>query len=377
MQKAFKDLVDGEPHLRALLKAADQRIADVMELALDKVVAHLDDPKDHPLPADRNSIEWGLYRLVERKSDGDKRRLARKLKDRLDPKARRQRYGDLADIPLTAATPVFEQAKTRIKAGFAVPAAADRQRILAKLEALRPAPAKEVAADKPARGRRVALAGRATPRGGVAARFALRVERAECVQKTRELFEGADEMALTVSLFTADDLIRAVSQTRDTFDLGSFDQDQVRGVEFETRQATIGAAEGLPTAIFAILVAAEKDRFEQGQQRTRPGDRGDVSVVPGGRSWGANLRAGADHPGRLGPCHHPCRDDRRRDHRTWAYGRARRASAAQRRRVRAEGRRRRGECGRRRVRRAVGRACQRPDGVQHQQAWPLPHRLSI
>ena len=236
---AVAALAREEPQFAALVEFAHTRVGHVLELAFDKVVAHLDDPRRHPLPADGRALDCVLHRFVARESDGAKRRLARKLADRLAPAARRQRYGDLAEVDLASSSPVLDLARPRIATGCARPRPPERKRIAARIAALA----------KP------------TPRAVAATRITLGLQSIRCIQETREILEGADEMTLFAGTFDAEDVVRNRTAATLTVDLGRMRRDDVRTLDGEVGGLFLTPGDALPAGFGAILVATEKDRF--------------------------------------------------------------------------------------------------------------------
>ena len=264
MAIAVADLIRGEPLLASAYEAARQRIDDVAELAFDKLIAHLDDPKKHPMPSKANSLERALYRLVEKKPDRVRRKFVRDHKDRLAPAARRQRYGVLAEVDLTRPVPVIDLLAKPLRKEFPAAPAAERKRIAEKLAAFRPPPAEagKVRGGRLKKGspQATAAAGSPTPRGAFN-RIVLRLEKVVCQQKTMEMFEGADEMKLAINGFTIDDLIEGRPRAVDIVDLGSFKDGDSRTLDNVSTALPLPPADELPADFAAILVAVEKDRF--------------------------------------------------------------------------------------------------------------------
>jgi hypothetical protein len=90
-----------------------ERTKKTMELALEKVVAHHDNPGQYPLPGDAKSLERALNRLFQALPAGSRRKTIDKVENTLKAgSAERNRiYGDLAGIDLRSAVPVVQQVK--------------------------------------------------------------------------------------------------------------------------------------------------------------------------------------------------------------------------------------------------------------------------
>jgi hypothetical protein len=125
-----------------------------------------------------------LHRFVARKSDGANGTSLQAGRPR-----RRQHgnaYGDLAEVDLASSSPVLDLARPRIATGCARPRPPERKRIAARIAALA----------KP------------TPRAVAATRITLALQSIRCIQETREILEGADEMTLFAGTFDAEDVVR-------------------------------------------------------------------------------------------------------------------------------------------------------------------------
>ncbi|MBD0369004.1 MAG: hypothetical protein ICV53_23215 [Flavisolibacter sp.] len=98
-----------DPKLRALV----QRIVKKIELATDKVAANSQDPKKFPLSPNPKSFEQIIAARFRTLSDANKKMAVQKALSRINaPKAEREAsYGDLAQIDLTKAISVEDQAK--------------------------------------------------------------------------------------------------------------------------------------------------------------------------------------------------------------------------------------------------------------------------
>jgi len=95
------------------LKKLAQRMASGFEVAVEKVVANLQDPARYPLPRDSKALEHRLRALVEKLPAAKRRELAKQVMPRVEAGAagRERRYGDLAKIDLRSKQSVVEQLK--------------------------------------------------------------------------------------------------------------------------------------------------------------------------------------------------------------------------------------------------------------------------
>jgi hypothetical protein len=96
------------------LQKLAERMASGFELAIEKVVAHLQDPKRYPLPSGTKTTEHRLRALVEQLPATKRRELAKQIMPRVEAgKAERERrLGDLAKIDLRSKQSVVEQLKS-------------------------------------------------------------------------------------------------------------------------------------------------------------------------------------------------------------------------------------------------------------------------
>lgn len=91
------------------------RLKKTVDMALERVIAHNENPEYYPLPADPKSLERALHKLFEalpRKNKKDTiERVNKTLKAGRD--ARTRIYGDLVDINFRSTAPVVQQVKTK------------------------------------------------------------------------------------------------------------------------------------------------------------------------------------------------------------------------------------------------------------------------
>jgi hypothetical protein len=99
--------------LKTKLDWLKERTNKTIDLALEKVVAHEENPGQYPLPGDAKSLERTLNRLFQALPAGNRRKTIDKVNKTLKAgSAERSRiYGDLAGINLRSAVPVVQQVK--------------------------------------------------------------------------------------------------------------------------------------------------------------------------------------------------------------------------------------------------------------------------
>lgn len=91
------------------------RMAKTIDIALERVIAHNENPQYYPLPSDPRSLERAFHRLFEalpRKNQKDAiERVNKTLKAGRD--ARTKIYGDLANVDFRSKTSIVEQVKIK------------------------------------------------------------------------------------------------------------------------------------------------------------------------------------------------------------------------------------------------------------------------
>ena len=97
------------------LEFAKDRLKKTIEIALERVIAHYENPGYFPLPSDGNSLEWALHNMFETLPRRNKKDVAEKVNKTLKAsKAERQRiYGDLEDVDFRSTNSLVNQIKTK------------------------------------------------------------------------------------------------------------------------------------------------------------------------------------------------------------------------------------------------------------------------
>lgn len=92
-----------------------KRTSKSIDIALERVVAHNENPKLYPLPSNSKSIERALHRLFETLPRKNKNDLIDKVNPTLKASStkRSQIYGDLADVDFRSSVSVVDQVKTK------------------------------------------------------------------------------------------------------------------------------------------------------------------------------------------------------------------------------------------------------------------------
>ena len=211
----------------------------LIDLTLDKVIAHHEEPRRHPLPADPQAPERRLHAIFDALPRRRQRQIADALKSRLAGPARAARYGALAAVDLEAATPVLTQA---------------RAKVIATRPPLDPAVRKRLDAH---------FAQTAEPRASNAPqRLVLRLDSIQCTEKTKELFEGRDELGIQALGFDETGILSGSPVFDNFFDLGKFEQGQTKPQSGRELGAFAIDPAALPNeqGFRVVLAIAELDR---------------------------------------------------------------------------------------------------------------------
>lgn len=90
-----------------------KRMSDTINLSVEKAAAHLSNPGQYPLPADKNSLEFAIVDLFSILPKKKKEKFLEKMKGALalTPSARQQKYGDLSAVDLHSNKVVARQAE--------------------------------------------------------------------------------------------------------------------------------------------------------------------------------------------------------------------------------------------------------------------------
>ena len=91
------------------------RLNKTIDIAMERVVAHDENPKYYPLPTDPKSLERALHKLFEALPRKNKKDTIEKVNKTLKAgkAARTKIYGDLVDINFRSSAAVVEQVKTK------------------------------------------------------------------------------------------------------------------------------------------------------------------------------------------------------------------------------------------------------------------------
>ena len=92
-----------------------QRTSKSIDIALERVVAHNENPQFYPLPSDSKSLERALNRLFETLPRKKQKDLIDKVNKTLKASSaqRKQMYGDLADVDFRSPSSVVNQVKIK------------------------------------------------------------------------------------------------------------------------------------------------------------------------------------------------------------------------------------------------------------------------
>src|SRR5580765_8559983 len=92
-----------------------QRTSKSIDIALERVVAHNENPQFYPLPSDSKSLERALHRLFETLPRKNKNDLIDKVNKTLKASSaqRKQIYGDLADVDFRSSSSIVDQVKIK------------------------------------------------------------------------------------------------------------------------------------------------------------------------------------------------------------------------------------------------------------------------
>lgn len=193
-----------EPAILAMLQAAMANTRAALELATEKAICHRADPGRYPLPAGP-ALEHAVLAAITGMPEAPLRRLAERFgATGEDAAARRARLGPLPALDLTSPAAIVDALHGRALAAMPAEARTGLASALARV------------------GGAVSRLAGGPPRPLVPS---LRLTRAECVEKTRELFEGKDEISLAISALGSPQAASSI-----TVDLGSFKQGQAHDV---------------------------------------------------------------------------------------------------------------------------------------------------
>jgi hypothetical protein len=95
------------------MKIATNRIRGMVDLALEKIALHHQNPGQHPLPADPRSVERALHNLFVKLPDRRQKKLLDKANEtlKLNATQRAQHYGELKAVNLRSSATIAEQIK--------------------------------------------------------------------------------------------------------------------------------------------------------------------------------------------------------------------------------------------------------------------------
>jgi len=95
------------------MKIATNRIRGLVDLALEKIALHHQNPGQHPLPTDPRSVERALHNLFVKLSDRRQKKLLDKAGEtlKLNATQRAQHYGELKAVDLRSSAAIADQIK--------------------------------------------------------------------------------------------------------------------------------------------------------------------------------------------------------------------------------------------------------------------------
>jgi hypothetical protein len=91
------------------------RLAKTIDIALERIIAHHENPKNYPLPSDPRSLERAFNKLFETMPRKKQKELIEKVNKTLKAgrDARTKIYGDLANVDFRSTTPIVDQVKVK------------------------------------------------------------------------------------------------------------------------------------------------------------------------------------------------------------------------------------------------------------------------
>ncbi len=103
------DIVSQHPKLRVIT----DRTKAAVNLAMEKVVAHHENPQQYPLPSDPKSLERAFHNLFSKMPNRKQKKMIEKAKVVMTKSAaqRTQIYGDLMTVNLTSSVSIVQQVK--------------------------------------------------------------------------------------------------------------------------------------------------------------------------------------------------------------------------------------------------------------------------
>src|SRR5215216_1200308 len=92
-----------------------ERVSRVIDMSLERVVAHNENPQYYPLPGDNKSLERALHRLFESLPARNKKKVIDKVNKTLKANSteRNRIYGDLAEVNFRSSASLVEQVKSK------------------------------------------------------------------------------------------------------------------------------------------------------------------------------------------------------------------------------------------------------------------------
>jgi hypothetical protein len=91
------------------------RMKKIVDLSLERVVAHNEKPQDYPLPAESKSLERALHKMFNALPKKNQKRVIEKVNKTLKAGAdeRKRIYGDLAEVNFRSSVSMVEQVKSK------------------------------------------------------------------------------------------------------------------------------------------------------------------------------------------------------------------------------------------------------------------------
>ena len=107
--------VSNAAQVNTKLNFLKDRMKKIVDISLERVVAHNENPQYYPLPANSKSLERALHTMFKALPNRDQRKLIDKVNKTLKAgTAERKRiYGDLAEVNFRSSASLVDQVKTK------------------------------------------------------------------------------------------------------------------------------------------------------------------------------------------------------------------------------------------------------------------------
>jgi hypothetical protein len=244
-RQTLRQISQSDPVFKHVCDEVHKHLHLAVDLILEKALAHLDKPKDHPLPPDPKAPEAAMTHMLDNFGPLARHRIRKSLEDRTGKKEkdRKAYFGALAGVNPARSTPVLQQMHPLLAASLVKPAPLQVDALVKKLEAAFPRP-------------------RASA-GNPPTRLVLELTKIKCDQKTHEAFEGRDEIELNVFPRREQDFRPGAVLTPPVkFKLGKFTEGEEKPLSQQLASFPLDATTTFPQGFAAGLILSEADLLD-------------------------------------------------------------------------------------------------------------------